>query len=152
MVSYKLYGTVVDDDECAFCPVELLQLQFSPEKLRVGETATLLDGLCNRSDVDVNTQMYLGAQSLRGTLTVSTVDLLTKKNDKGETVAVTDTNEGRLPRVLEPGCIVTAPIIAPLPTTFTPGMWIVRVHIVVTGPGGRVQHINKTSNPFEVIQ
>lgn len=154
IISYHAYNGIIEeeeDDTCQFCPVELLNLEVTPHQVRVGEIATLIDGLCNHSDQDVSTQLYLGAQSVTGTFTVRTIDLLTKQNEKGEIVAVTDTEEGRISRNLEPGCIRTEPIVAPVPAALTPGVWIIRAHIIVIGPLGRIQNIDETSNPFEVI-
>lgn len=149
----RTYRTVnsLFTSECEFCPIELLRLEITPSQVRVGQLATLSDGLCNNSDTNVNAQLYLGIQSVGSGFTVTNIDLLRKTDERGETVTVTDTEEGRLPRVLEPGCIVTDPVVAPVPVSVTPGMWIIRAHIVAVSPTGEIQTINKTSEPFEVI-
>lgn len=151
LISYKLYNRVVSD-ECDYCPIELLKLEISPDKVRVGQEVTLIDGLCNLTDDNVRVQMYLGAQTVNDGLTTRTVDLLTKINEKGERVTVTDTDEGRLPKVLTPHeCIANEPLRGPLPNTLSQGFWVIRVHIVAIGPFGEVQHIDKITNTFEVI-
>lgn len=140
------------DDAPPFAPLEIQRLEVSPVILRPGQTITLLDGVCNVTDGPVQASIYLGAQS-EGTTTFGTltVDLLTKVNGNGQRVAVTDTAEGRISQVIEPGCTSTDPITATLPASLVPGRtWRLRAHIVVAGQNGQIQNLTRLSNPFLV--
>lgn len=136
---------------CAFCPVTLEALEVSPTTLRVGDSITLTDGVCNSFDRPLNAQIYLGAETV-GTpsLATRTIDLLTRQVGT-ERVVATDTPEGRVRRTLEANaCTVTEPISGPLPDSFSPGIWQLKAHLVVAGPEGQVQDLVRISEPFRV--
>lgn len=146
-----IVNQIVDDDGCDFCPVRLQQLELQPSVVHVGEEATLLDGICNDSGLPLTIKLYLGADpeglSVIGSRPVA---LLTKLDETGARVQVTDDEKGMLSVPLEPGCSRTAPIKGPIPATLSPGMWRLRVHIVTVGPEGQVQDFTVRTPPFEV--
>lgn len=115
---------------------------------------TLLDGVCNNTGAPVAAQLYLGAQS-EGSSTFSTItiDLLRKRDANGNVIPVTDTSEGRVSQVFEPGCTITEPLTAVVPASMPAGLtWRLKAHIIVTGPQGQMQNIIKTSNKFQVVE
>lgn len=133
-----------------FGPLHFLRLEVDPPILVTGQTAELLDGLCNDSDQAYTVQLYLGAQRADSTtFGASPIDLLTRLGATGRE-SVKDTQEGRLRQVIEPGCTAAEPIVSIVPESLTPGLWQLRAHAIVTSPEGEVQDITITSKPFEV--
>jgi hypothetical protein len=135
-----------------FHPLRFIRLQVEPTELRVGDEATLLDGLCNESNETLTVEIYLGAQR-EGQSTFGTmpIDLLTRPAPDGSRIAVTDTPEGRLRQSLDPGCTAVDPIHRTVPPSLVPGVWRLRAHAIVQAPDGRVQDITIISDPFEVL-
>lgn len=125
-----------------FEPLALDALRFEPTLVRRGETATLFNGICNRTQGDVSVTFYLGAQEVGiDPLTAKTIDLIGK-----------DTPEGRQRRTIAPGCIGQNPIVAPLPETFTTGQWRIVLRVVALGPRGEMQSLTAVSAPFWVVE
>lgn len=126
----------------AFAPLEVEALRLEPMLLRVGQTTTLYNGLCNHSDASVTAAIYLGAQEAeKDPLIARTIDLIGR-----------DSPEGRQRRAVEPGCIGREPIEAPLPNSFTPGKWRLTLHVIAVGPRGQMQDIVTTSPTFWVVE
>lgn len=151
-LAVRTCATTLQPPPVSFAPLALHGIKVEPERLRVGETVTFTDGLCNRTDLPVTAQLYLGAQTAdQSTFNTVVVDLLTRNGPNNVREPVRDTPEGRLTQVIEPGCIATEPIQTRLPAGLTPGKWIVRAHVIVIGDNGERQDIAATSNVFEVL-
>lgn len=144
-------------NECKFCPVTMNKLTLlntqGDDAFKVGDLVQLKDGLCNSYKGSLSIEVYLGAESsVGGSFNTRSIDLLYRDNGNGILTPAIDTPEGRIRRTLEPGCTITEPLTAPLPTTFTPGVWHLKAHVIATGPNGQIQDIVRVSNTFEVLR
>lgn len=126
----------------AYSPIRILNLEVRPSVVHPGETATLLNGICNDTLFPIGIQIYLGAQkdSADPILIGQTIDLIGK-----------DTPEGRARRTIDPGCTSQEPIVSVVPASFTPGRWKLQAHVIVTGPAGEMQNLLVTSATFWVV-
>lgn len=128
-------------------PVRLVRIGVEPKVLVIGQPAMLFNGICNSSQTDITVQIYFGAENLSAPLTSEArVDLLTAPGPDGRRVPVRDTSDGRLRRVLTPGCHDTDPIqVEAVPPLLEPGNWHLILHVIAP-----MQDITLISEPFEV--
>ena len=131
---------------CPFQPVRLINFDINPDEFQASDSVAFLNGVCVAWPRELGVQIWIGAEEV-------TTDSLVV----GETVpfiGTSDTPEGRARRTLQPGCTEQSTFLVEESEAWLPLVgkeWRLVAHIVVTGPGGEVQHVAQTSPPFRVL-
>lgn len=124
--------------DCGFCPLKLEPIEVKPNPLVIGQPATLVDGLCNRSDKPVSATIILSLEPMASALNPSLqpLELINSM------------------RNLDPGqCLADNPVtIAAVSDTLPTGMWRLAVRVTARGAAGEMQIIPQTSNYFEIVR
>lgn len=124
-----------------FSPVTSSGIEFiTPGPYHRGQMLTVLDGLCNTSDVSLQVISIVGFQEVEVSQLIA------------RTIILNPTVTPPLPHPLDPGCIATQPISGPLPQNIPNGKWKLYLTLTVNGTkAGQVQYLNVLSNTIEVV-
>lgn len=124
----------VTDTGTPFRPLELESISVHPTLIRQGGMADLVDGLCNKSDNAVSTQITLILEPDAGVLSPSM--------PLSDSMKSVDPHSCPAPAILH---------VEKVPDNIPVGRWRLSVRIVGRSESGKMQIITRSSNYFTVL-